>query len=77
MAQAPPRRGLMVLGAWIQAAVLVILLGFTVLLNLAYRATVDAPPIPARVVDPSGRRPFRAADITGGQEVFRCNGLME
>src|SRR3954447_13896634 len=71
------RRGLIVARGWIQAAVLVLLCGFTVLLYLAYRATVDAPPIPERVTDPGGRVLFTGEDVLAGQEVFLRNGLME
>jgi nitric oxide reductase subunit B len=71
------RRGLIVPNGWVQAAILVMLVGFTILLYLAYRATVDAPPIPARVTDPTGRVLFTGQDILAGQEVFLRNGLME
>src|SRR5438477_7778718 len=71
------RRGLIVARGWIQAAILVIIIGFTILLYLAYRAHVDAPPIPTRVTDASGRVLFTGQDILAGQEVFLRNGLME
>jgi nitric oxide reductase subunit B len=71
------RRNLIVSGGWIQAAILVILVGFTILLYLAYRVGVDAPPIPARITDPNGRLLFTGPDILAGQQVFLSNGLME
>ena len=63
--------------AWFQAALLVILFGFTILLYLAVRAHVDAPPIPARVIAPSGESLFTGDDILAGQQIFLRNGLME
>ena len=56
---------------------LVVLFGFLVLGILAYRTYQADPPIPARVVDPSGRMLFTSADIRDGQRVFLRNGLME
>src|SRR5688572_61248 len=60
-----------------RGALLVILVGFTILLYLAVRAHVEAPPIPARVVDPTGRVLFTGADVLTGQQIFLRNGLME
>lgn len=77
MAEGHPRRGLLVSKVWIQAAIIVLVFGFTVLGILAYGAIVDAPPIPQQVVDPSGRVLFTGADIIAGQEVFLRNGLMQ
>src|SRR5947209_6947782 len=37
----------------------------------------DAPPIPTRVTDTSGRGLFTGRDILAGQEAFMRNGLME
>src|SRR5688572_18198972 len=62
---------------WFQGALLVILVGFTILLYLAVRVHVEAPPIPTRVVDPTGRVLFTGADILTGQQLFLRNGLME
>ena len=77
MVDANPRRGLIVSRGWIQAAILVILFGFSILLYLAYRVGVDAPPIPARTTAPSGQVLFTGQDILAGQQVFLGNGLME
>jgi nitric oxide reductase large subunit len=60
------RRGLIVSSGWLQASILVILVGFSIMLYLAYRANVDAPPIPSRVTDPSGRVLFTGEDILAG-----------
>jgi nitric oxide reductase subunit B len=72
-----PRRALLVSKGWLQAAVLVFLLGFFVMGLLAYATYTDEPPIPAKVIDPNGRVIFTGADIISGQEVFLRNGLME
>jgi nitric oxide reductase subunit B len=63
--------------AWVQAVIVVFLFGFFVLGLLAYRTYTGEPPIPARVVDPTGRVLFTRADIVEGQQVFLRNGLME
>jgi nitric oxide reductase subunit B len=68
---------LMVSRAWVQAVAIVILFGFFVLGFLAYRTYTDEPPIPSRVVDPTGTIIFDRADIMGGQALFLQNGLME
>jgi nitric oxide reductase subunit B len=71
------RRAVLVSSGWVQAALLVMHFGFSILGWLAYGATVDAPPIPARIVDPSGADVFTGDDIARGQEIFLRNGLME
>jgi nitric oxide reductase subunit B len=63
--------------AWAQVAILVFVFGFFVLGFLAYRTYVAEPPIPEKVVDPSGATLYTNRDVTGGQEVFLRNGLME
>jgi len=62
---------------WRHAAILVMIAGFSVLSYLTYRTYTDAPPIPARVEDASGRTLFTSADILHGQEVFLKYALME
>jgi len=62
---------------WRRAVLLVALLGFGILIFLAGRAYRDAPPIPERVVDRSGRTIFTGEDILNGQQVFLKHGLME
>jgi nitric oxide reductase subunit B len=71
------RRELLVSKGWVQAVALVVLFGFFVLGLLAYRAYSGQPPIPERVVDPSGRVIFTGEDVTAGQGVFLKNGLMQ
>jgi nitric oxide reductase subunit B len=44
---------------------------------VAFRSYADAPPIPVKVVDPSGNTLFTGDDILSGQEVFLKHGLME
>jgi nitric oxide reductase subunit B len=51
--------------------------GFSTLGYLAARTYRDAPPIPARVVDPAGTTLFTQQDISAGQQVFLSHGLME
>jgi nitric oxide reductase subunit B len=53
------------------------LFGFAILILLTVKAYDSAPPIPGRVIDPSGTVLFTAADITAGQEVFLKHGLMD
>jgi nitric oxide reductase subunit B len=71
------KRGLLVSKTWIQAVALVVVFGFFVLGLLAYRTYSGEAPIPARVVDPKGNVLFIGNDITGGQQIFLRNGLME
>jgi len=71
------RRQLLVAKGWVQAAILVILVGFSTLGYLAYRTYDAKPPIPDRVVDPAGQVLYTEADIQDGQQVFLHNGLME
>ena len=62
---------------WRNTAILVLVLGFTVLIWIAVRSYKDAPPIPAKVVGPAGETLFSRADIVAGQQVFLKHGLME
>ena len=62
------KRELLVSRTWIQVAGLVVLVGFFVLVLLAYRTYQSDPPIPDRVVDPSGRVVFTGDDIRDGPE---------
>jgi nitric oxide reductase subunit B len=67
-----------VLSPWWRRSVVAIIIGcFTVLIWVAVRSYTDAPPIPGRVVDASGRPLFTGEDILSGQEVFLKHGLME
>lgn len=62
---------------WRHAVILVMVLGFTILIWLAVRTYTDAPPIPEKVMSPSGEPIFTREDILGGQQVFLRYGLME
>jgi nitric oxide reductase subunit B len=71
------RRPLLISRGWIQAVLMVMLFGFTVLGILTYQTYTGEPPIPGKVVDTSGHTLFTRADIMAGQGVFLSNGLME
>ena len=75
--ESPARRDLLVSRIWIQAAVLVFLVGFFILGLLAYRTYVAQPPVPDRVLDARGGVLYTGEDISKGQQVFLHNGLME
>jgi nitric oxide reductase subunit B len=62
---------------WRHAAILVMIAGFAVLSYITVSTYTNAPPIPTRVEDGSGRTLFTSADILRGQEVFLKYGLME
>jgi nitric oxide reductase subunit B len=72
-----PRRELLISKGWAQAAILVFVFGFFVLGLLAYRTYTNEPPIPNKVVDPSGNELFTGDDIMAGQQLFLKNGLMQ
>jgi nitric oxide reductase large subunit len=56
---------------WRHAVILVMAFGFTLLTIVTVKTYQGAPPIPARVVDASGRLLFTADDMNKGQEVRR------
>ena len=62
---------------WRRALILLMISGFSALGYLAARTYQDAPPIPARVIDPDGTTLFTRQDVTAGQQVFLSHGLME
>lgn len=62
---------------WRRTVILTIVLGFTVLIWIAARSYTDSPPVPGKVVGPSGELIFTREDIFGGQQVFLRYGLME
>ena len=62
---------------WKNALILVMIMGFTILIWLAVRSYQDAPPIPGKVIGPSGEIVFTRKDILAGQQVFLRYGLME
>ena len=71
------RRGLLVSRTWVQAVILVVLVGFFILGLLAYRQYQEHPPVPTRVVGEGGRVVFTGRDVSEGQKVFLQNGLMQ
>jgi nitric oxide reductase subunit B len=71
------KRELLLSRTWLQVAGLVVLVGFTVLVLLAYRTYKSDPPIPERAVDPSGNTVYTGDDVREGQKVFLHHGLME
>ena len=71
------KRELLISKGWIQAAVIVGLVGMLLLGILAYRTYTDEPPIPAKVLGSDGQLLFTGEDVISGQEVFLKNGLME
>ena len=75
--ETPRRRELLVSKTWVQASVVVFLIGFFVLGLLAYRTYSADPPIADRIVDPEGQTLFTGEDVSEGQKVFLNNGLME
>jgi len=68
---------LLVSGGWVQAVVLTLLFGFLVLGIMGYGTYSGQPPIPEKVVDPSGETVFTGDDVREGQKIFLRNGLME
>jgi nitric oxide reductase subunit B len=62
---------------WRNSVIIVLVIGFAVLIWMAVKAHQDAPPIPEKVVGPSGETIFTRDDILAGQEVFLKYGLME
>ena len=71
------KRALLVSRTWLQVAALVFVLGFFVLVLLAYRTYESDPPIPDRATDPAGNVVYTGSDIREGQKVFLNKGLME
>ncbi|HEY2876593.1 MAG TPA: cbb3-type cytochrome c oxidase subunit I [Reyranella sp.] len=61
---------------WKILAILTMLFGFAVLIGLTVEAYRQAPPIPAKVVDPAGKTVFTREDVSAGQQVFLKYGLM-
>lgn len=71
------RRQFMLAKGWLQAVIIVMLVGFTVLGILAYRTYEEGAPVPVKVMTPDGELLFDGDDIIAGQQVFLHNGLME
>ena len=62
---------------WRHGTLLVMIFGFSVLTIVTVLTYTNAPPIPRRVVDPSGNLLFTGDDVERGQEVFFQHALME
>ncbi len=62
---------------WRQAVILTLVAGFSVLIWLGANTYRHAPPIPDRVLDPTGQVVFTRDDVIRGQQVFLKYGLME
>ncbi|HQQ76443.1 MAG TPA: nitric-oxide reductase large subunit [Thermoanaerobaculia bacterium] len=62
---------------WRHGAILAMIFGFSILSIVTVQTYKNAPPIPDRVVDESGRTIFTGADVLAGQDVFLKYGLME
>jgi nitric oxide reductase subunit B len=77
MTSPPAKRPLTIGRGWVQTAIMVFLFGFFVLGLLAYRTYVGEPPIPEKVVGPTGELLYTGEDVIAGQQVFLKNGLME
>ena len=71
------RRPMLLSRRWVQVSLLVFILGFFGLGLAGYLNYKDEPPMPAKVVTPSGQTLFTRGDVIAGQKVFLANGLME
>jgi len=71
------KRSLMISGGWIQAAAIVLIIGFFIMGILTYYTYSDEPPIPEVVKSANATILFTRADVMAGQGVFLRNGLME
>jgi nitric oxide reductase subunit B len=61
----------------LQVAGLVVIVGFFVLILLAYRTYESDPPIPDRATDTAGNVVYTGDDVSEGQKIFLNRGLME
>src|SRR5262245_28978096 len=71
------KRPLMISRGWMQAAGIVLVIGFFILGLLTYYTYNDEPPIPEVVKDVKGAVLFTRSDIMAGQQIFLGYGLME
>jgi len=62
---------------WRHGTLLVMVFGFSFLTAVTVLTYTNAPPIPRKVVDPSGALLFTGSEIESGQEVFLKHALME
>ena len=75
--QLTEKRPLMISRGWVQAAGIVMIMGFLIMGILTYYTYNDEPPIPGVVKDAHGAILFTRDDILAGQQIFLGNGLME
>lgn len=71
------KRSLLISNGWIQAAGIVLIIGFLIMGILAFYTYTDEPPIPQVIETSNGSTLFTGTDILAGQEIFLRNGLME
>lgn len=62
---------------WKLSVLFVLIAGFSTLIFMGHETSTQAPPIPDKVLDPSGNTVFTGADILAGQSVFQKFGLMD
>ncbi len=62
---------------WRNGVVWTFVIGLTVLIFMSVQAYRNIPPIPEKVIGPTGDVIFTGDDISAGQEVFLKYGLME
>lgn len=62
---------------WKLSVLFVLIAGFSTLIFMGHETTNQAPPIPERIVDESGKILFTGVDILAGQGVFQKYGLMD
>ena len=60
---------------WKHAAILAMIVGFSVLCVVTVLTYTNAPPIPESVTDVTGTVVFAGSDIQKGQEIFLKYGL--
>ena len=71
------QRPLLVSRGWIQAAAIVMIIGFSIMGVLTYYTYNDEPPIPNIVKVADGTVLFTHSDVSAGQQIFLRNGLMQ
>jgi nitric oxide reductase subunit B len=62
---------------WKRSVLLIVVIGFALLIGIAFLTPRYAPPIPLKVLNPAGDTVFTRHDVVSGQEVFLRYGLME
>ena len=72
---ASANRHMVISSLWLQVAIVTFLVGFAVLLYLAYRIHAEPPPIPGRVVAQDGSTLFTGATLWLVSTSFRSMGL--